>query len=166
MASTLYADNYSEPMAEASASGIIVVRPFLYTVTAALVVNDAIVLMPLQGASLPGFLFTGYYIDVPDLDTSTGLVLELGDSGSAARFVATAAAGSIGQVAGRLSSVAAVGTGSGTVAGGGAYGILPKSYTADDNLILTVQTAPTTSATSGVIRGCGFYTQWPIRTFS
>lgn len=165
MATAYYADNYkTEPMCDGPGAGLVLARTFVFTVTAAFVVNDTVKLCPLQGASLPGFTLLGFVVDIPDLDSSTGIVLELGDDDTADRFVTTAAAGTIGQVAGRFSSFAAVGTGSNTVAGGGVYGRLPVSYTANKSLILTVQTAPTTGATSGTIKGQILYSQFGIRS--
>jgi hypothetical protein len=167
MPTVYYSDNYkTEPMCEAPGAGIVVARTFIFTVTAALAVDDQILLMPLQGKNLPGFTLLGFSVDIPDLDSGSGLVLQLGDDDNLARFVApgSGGSGSIGQVAGRFSSAVGVTTGSGTVAGGAVYGSLPVSYTANKNLILSVQTGPASGATSGVIRGSATFAQFGIRS--
>jgi len=165
----IYADNYSDPMAEASVSGVVVVRPFL--VNLATLANplfsatSTIKLCMLPGKNMPGFLLQSIWMDVPDMDSGSNVVLELGDNTTANLFVTTTEMGTIGQVAGRVSSYAAVGGGgSNTVAAGVALAVLPKSYTADNDLLLTFTAGPST-ATTGIIRGFITYSQWPMRSF-
>lgn len=165
----LVADNYSEPMAEASASGPVVVRPFTFNVALQanplLSATSTIKLSQLPGDKLPGFCLLTIWIDFPDLDSASNVVFELGDTDTAALFVTTTEMGTIGQVVGRVSSYSPVaGGGSATVNAGVALGILPKSYSAAKDLILTLTAGPTT-ATTGVIRGFITYTQWPLRSF-
>lgn len=146
------ADDYATPH-KSSPSGV-QVAPFKFTVTAALLLNDLILLSQLAQGNSPGYILIGFIIEVPDLDTATALLFDVGDSTSATRYVASSVAG---QAPGRISSF-------GTAAGAASViaGTLPQSYTAQDDLILKVHTAAGTPVTSGVICGSVFYAQLGI----
>lgn len=142
------ADNYSDPMPETSNSSSEVVRIFAFTIPAVgLAQNDTIKLCPIPGTM--GVILVDFDIELPDIDTGgTALRLEVGDDSNADAFVATAQYGtSAGRIAYQLNGVA---------------GALPISYTVADNLILTVQTGPTASATSGTIKGWLKYVQFGV----
>ncbi len=161
MATVYLADNYSsEPTPEGSSSGIVVAKAFVFTITAAFVTNDTIKLCVLPGSF--GIEFLGWRIEVPSLDSSTGLVLQLGDSTSATRFCASSTVGR-SSTAGRISSEEA------TV--GAVLGSTPCTYKpdgtatngGDDNLILKIQTqASGTAATSGAIIGWAMWKQYGV----
>ena len=159
----LKANDYSYPMPEASNAGIVVARPFIFTLGAQanplLSATSTIKLVRIPGSM--GIVLLGYVFDVPDLDSSTNVVLQLGDSTAADTFTTTTLAGTIGQVAGRFNSGSAALAGSNTINAGCVLGVLPKSYTADDDLILTIQAGPTT-ATTGTIRGVITYSQFGV----
>ena len=161
----LYADNYGLPWSEASASGIVVARPFIFDLAnqtnPLLSATSTIKLMQLPGANLPGFTLLGFTFYVPDLDSSTNVVLQLGDNTTADVFLTTTLMGTIGRVPGRVSSG---GVGVSTVVGAPVIGSLPKTYTAANDLVLTIQAGPTT-ATTGIIQGYAEYTQWPMTSF-
>jgi|SRR5882724_4174868 len=139
MATVYTADNYTVPMPSFPGAGIPMIREFAYTLTAAFVINDTIKLCKIPGAGTP-LVIDHFYVDVPDLDTSTGFVCDLGDDDTAAKFVA---ASTVGQAVGKLSPAV-----------NGVAGAVPVSYTAAKNLIFKVNTAATgTAATTGVIKG-------------
>jgi len=160
------ADNYSIPMST-SADGALKTRPFIFTVSTALVVNDLIKLCPL-GQFAPGFMLSALLIDIPDLDSGTSLVFQLGDSTAADRYMTTTLAGPIGQTAGRISSFgpsityAVALTGPPAVpqtAAGVVVQSLPALYDTPDALTLKVQTAPGTGLTGVAIKGQIWYAQ-------
>lgn len=160
----LYADDYRYPMPDVSNSAGLVIRPFIFNVALQsnplLDTASTIKLCQIPGAM--GIVLIGIVADIPQLETSsTNLVLELGDSVSASRFVTTTIMGTIGQAAGRINTESAATTGSGTANAGGVLGIFPLSYTANDDVILTVQTGPTTE-TTGIIRGYIMYAQYGV----
>lgn len=142
------ADDYSNPMPEASNSSSEVVRVFKFTIPAAgLATNDTIKLCIIPGTM--GVVVLDFDIELPDIDTGgTALRLEVGDNTTAGRFVAI---GQYGTSAGRI-----------TYQANGVVNALPVSYTAADNLILTVETGPTQSATSGTIKGWLKYVQFGV----
>ncbi len=147
MATIYYADNYGEPQVDDNAGGLIF--PFKYTLSVAFVLNDQIYLASLAQANMTGYVLHDFIIDVPDLDSSTGIVLAVGDSTSATLFASSLATG---QAGGRISSFDS------TV--GVATGVLSRKYTAADNLILKVTTAATgTAATTGTISGRVYYSR-------
>lgn len=156
----LYADDYRKPMPEVSNSAGAVVRPFSFNLALQtnplLSATSTIKLVQIPGAM--GIVLLGYVFDVPDMDTSTNLVFQLGDSTAADTFLTTTLFGTIGQAAGRVNSAGAATAGSNTVLGGCVLGVLPKTYTSNDDLILTVQAGPTT-ATTGIIKGYITYVQ-------
>lgn len=105
-----------------------------YTVAAALVVNDIV-----QCVQVPvGATIMEVILNVTDLDTSTGLVLAVGDGGDDDRFIKGS---TIGQTGGTVR------LGSGIVDNA----CNQYTYTADDTIDVKVTTAPTTGATSGTI---------------
>lgn len=168
MATVYYADNYATPT-PSGAVGAIQAAPFLFTVKAALVVNDTIKLVQLASGGSPGFNLFGIRIDIPDLDTGgTAIKFQLGDSTAADRYMTTTLAGVLGTVA--AGSISSFGPPIAYVAATSSAGIvwqsLPSRYDAQDDLILKVQTAPTTSATSGVITGYILYSQLGISPFT
>jgi len=152
MATVYLADDYGHPIPEAL-GGVMVVRAFTFT-NPILVVNDQIKLARIPG-SFPSLIFLGFDIEVPDLDDSTGIVLRVGDSLAVDHFMTTTLCGTVGQSPGRLCSFDAPSP----AAGGAVIGSLPTKYTADDDLILTVQAGPTTGTAGGLIRGYILYTQ-------
>lgn len=140
MASTFKADNYSDPF-ETSPLPHAIVRPFKYTVGAALVIEDVILLVPIQ--ALTGIVLLEYYIDIPDLDThgTPTLTFDLGFDGTNEEDDLVDGA-TVGQAVGKL-----------TPAGNGVAGAMPKTLTSDKILQLHADAAPATGATSGTIKG-------------
>lgn len=140
MATVYKADNYAHPMPSCPGVGVTLTREFLYTVTAAFIINDTIKLCPIPGEG--DVVVSEWFLDIPDLDSggTPTFKLDLGDTDTAAKFVS---ANTTGQSAGFLHSTA-----SGAVAAS-----TPVEYTAAKDLILKVNTAPQTGATSGVIQG-------------
>lgn len=138
MATVYYADNYSVPMPNHPGVGVSIKREFLWTVIT-LIINDTIKLCRIPGAGTP-IVITNFYIDIPDMDTSTGFVCDLGDNTTADKFVA---ASTVGQAAGKLS-----------MDGDGVAAVLPMSYSTAQDFVLKVKTAASgTAATTGVIKG-------------
>lgn len=134
-----YADNYGVPMPSCPFVGVSLTRDFKYTLTAAFILNDTIKLCRIPGLGTP-IVITDYFIDVPDLDTSTGIALDLGDNTTAAKFTA---ASTVGQAVGKL-----------TPAVNGVAASIPSQYTTAQDFVLKIQTAATgTAATSGIIKG-------------
>lgn len=142
MATARSADNYGNPMPEVAAAGQSFIRDFVITIGAAIVINDTWKLGLLPGAKSGGkFILEEYFIDMPDVDTngSPAVKWDLGDTDTAAKFVA---ASTKGQSAGII-----------TPHNDGVAAALPVAYTADKDLILKCNTAPGTSVTSGTIKG-------------
>jgi hypothetical protein len=136
MATTYYAANYSDPIPTFPGVGVTITREFLYTISVAFVLSDVVKLCKIP----PGVVVTDYYVAVPDLDTSTGVRVKLGDNDDDDEFVAAA---DVGQVLGVL-----------TLGVNGVTGSMPRSYTAANDFAFKISTAATgTAATSGVIRG-------------
>lgn len=103
MATAYLAGNYSYPIYDNPRAGVSLCRPWYFSgyVGAAVVVNDTIAIMPLP----VGICLEDWYIDIPDLDTGAGLLWQLGDGTTAARFMAANSAGqSAGKVQGRLAA--------------------------------------------------------------
>jgi hypothetical protein len=103
-----------------------------YEFSAALVVNDVFQMVPVYS----GESVLGVELFVDSLDTSTGVVLDVGDDGDVDRYID-------GSIIGRSS---AGGAQKGNV--GSAQGHV---YTADNTLDVLIQAAPTTSTTAGTI---------------
>src|ERR1043166_7311373 len=136
-ATTYKADNYADPMPSFPGAGVALIREFLYTITAAFVINDVVKLCRIPA----GVVVYGYFIDVPDLDSSTGIRLALGDNTTANLYI---------------TGEATVGVGAGKLTPGsqGVAAAIPKSYSAANDFALKVTTAATgTAATTGVFRG-------------
>lgn len=104
----------------------------------AFVINDVIQMVKIpNGATVLDII-----LDCPDLDTSTGVRLTVGDGDSTARYIAANNVGVAGGII-RMS-----------VAGGS-----QNKYTADDTIDILISTAATgTAATTGVIYMTVFYT--------
>lgn len=138
---TYQADNYTDPMPEASAVGLVVCREFKFTVATALALNDIIKLCPL--AKGLGIVLESWLLDVGDLDTNAAptIQLQLGDTSTAAKFMA---ANTVGQAGGIRFSQSH-----------GVAAALPVSYAAgaDKDFRITVSTGPATGATSVSILG-------------
>jgi hypothetical protein len=103
------------------------------TLTAALALNDTIdmVKMPAGATIVDMILYS------TDLDTSTSLTYNLGDAGSAARFLSASTVGRAGGFVEISGMVAAT---------------LGYTFTAETTIVLTVAAAPTsTPITSGTI---------------
>ena len=138
---TNYADNYSDPLAEAVA-GVQLVRPI--KVTMLIGAASVIALAPLP--IWPNFVLDGFVLDIPVWDTgSPALTLDVGDVNTQALFVSASTAG---QAGGRISSY------EGTV--GVILGTLPRQYSAaysatPNSLILSVVNAAGTAATATLI---------------
>lgn len=126
---TYLALGYTDPAYSSHMAGLAITREFKFTVGTALALNDLIKLARIP----PGVFLDELFIDVPDLDTGTAIVLQVGDNDTANNLVATT---TIGQAGGRLDidDVAA--------------GILPKKYTAANDLVVKVATGPTTGTTA------------------
>lgn len=141
MATTYYADNYAIPMPNHPGVGISLKREFLFTITAALVINDVIKLCRIPGAGTP-IVITDFYIDVPLLDTNVSLAvaLSVGIAATPGAFVAIQT--TVGQSAGKLS-----------MDGDGLAAALPKQFTTNDDFLMKITTAPGTSVTSGTMKG-------------
>lgn len=138
-ATTYFADNYGTPMPSHPGVGVLITREFLYTISVAFIIADLIKLCKIPGLGTP-IIISNYYIDVPDLDTSTGVTLDLGDNTTADKFVAAA---TVGQAVGKL-----------TPAVNGVAGIMPCQYSTAQDLVLKIKSAATgTAATTGVIKG-------------
>lgn len=101
------------------------------TLSAALVVNDKFEMVRVpSGATILEIVFS-----TTDMDQSTGLVYDVGDGGDTDRFIDSAG---VGQAAG--------------VARLNAPGGFQYQYTSEDTVDVLVETAPTTSETSGTIK--------------
>ena len=104
-----------------------------YTFAAAFVINDVITI----GAVPAGATIQGIDVDVPSLDTSTGVTWSVGDASSAGRFIANNTSG--------RSSTGAI------VYGPSVVGSLNYTYAATTPLQMKITAAPTSGATSGTI---------------
>lgn len=142
MATDFYSDNFATATRGTSNSDDFSIS-FLYTITQAFIINDRVFLCQIPAAAAGTdklITLLEWYIDVPDLDAATAIALQLGDSTAADALMA--AETSVGQAAGKIYTQV-----------NGVAGYLPKSYAVNDNIILKVSTAPTTGATTGVIKG-------------
>jgi hypothetical protein len=136
MASTRYADNYYTAVPQHSQVGVKVVREFILTLAAAIVINDLF-----KFGQIPALvMLDDFWVDVPDVDAATAFVCALGDNTTAAKYVTGSV---IGQAAGYIYR-----GGTGFVAAS-----LPAKYSAANDLVLKCTTAPTTSATTGAFQG-------------
>jgi hypothetical protein len=136
MATTYYADNYANQVRVVS-DGADFSQVFKFTVpSAGFVINDLIYLCSIP----PGVVVLEWLVNVPDIDTSTGAAIQLGTIATADAFMA--ASTSLPQSGGIGYSQA-----------NGVLGYVPKSFSAANAFVLTVSTAPTTTATSGTFSG-------------
>jgi hypothetical protein len=124
MATTYYANGYYNPAYSCSLAGVQICREFKFNVTVVNVINDLIKLAVIPA----GVMLDEFFLDVPDLDASTGIVLQLGDDTTPTKYVATS---TVGQAGGRMDLDDAP------------AGALPAKYTAANNLVLKVATGPT-----------------------
>lgn len=120
--------------------GVVGVREAVYTLTAALVVDDVIQMIPVA----PGERVVDLQLIVEDLDTGGGpaIVLDVGDGDDTDRYIDGA---TIGQTGG----FSRLGVG---VASDAAAIAVNRLYTAADTIDVYVQVAPATGATTGTIR--------------
>ncbi len=166
MAHDYYADNYRVPPPSGH-GGYTQAAPFKFTVSTALIVNDTIKLVQLASGGSPGFNLFGIQIWIPDLDSSSSLVFQLGDSTAADRYVTTTLAAALGQTAGAISSFGpSIPYAASTADAGVVFQSLPARYDDTDNLILKVQTAPGTGLTSVAITGYILYSQLGTSPFT
>lgn len=139
MASTYYGNGYFNPVPEVSEAGSPVIVPFAFTVATALIINDLIKLAPIK--ALTGIYLLNWVLTLPDLDTgSPAWTFDLGDNTTADKFVANS---TLGQAAANVNSF-----GSAAVVGS-----LPVGYTANNDFVLKVHTAPATGPTAVTIKG-------------
>ena len=122
------------------------------------------------GPLLIGYTLNGYFIDVPDMDSSTGMTAELGDSATAGRYIATGTtfaqaqgfflSGGTSQVAASLPHFYSTYSTQRSETGSN------RSIGVADDLIITFTHAATTYVPSTVIRG--FYdltcAEYPLGT--
>ncbi|KKU98307.1 MAG: hypothetical protein UY28_C0004G0045 [Candidatus Amesbacteria bacterium GW2011_GWB1_48_13] len=137
---TYLSDNYKDPIPEAPGVGILICREFLFTVSTALALNDIIKLMPVN-IGMP-LVLDDWFADFPELDTGVdAIALQLGDTDTAAKFMA---ANTVGQAGGKR-----------FMSSHGAALAVPVEYarTSDKDFRLTVSTGPGTGATGVAIRG-------------
>lgn len=116
---------------------------FSFTMTAAFIINDTVKLCHIPGVSCAaGVNILDWMVSIPALDSSTGSVVTLGDSGTSNKFMTTTAAGQ--SSAGTTLYANA----------NGVLGVLPVAYTTEDSFILKITTAPSgTPTTTGTIKG-------------
>lgn len=119
--------------------GVVGVREAVYDFTAAFVVNDIMQMIPMEiGERVIG----GKLIVETDLDTATGITIDVGDSVVADRYVQ---ASTIGQTGGVVAF--------GNVATAALAAALNYVYTAPDAIAVKIKTAATSGApTTGRIR--------------
>lgn len=115
--------------------GILGVREATYEISAALVVNDVIQMVPI----FAGEEVVDLQLIVDDLDSATAIVLDVGDGDNPDRYID-------GTTIGQTGGFAAMGSGI-TAAAQAIRG----AYAADDTIDVKVAVAPGTGATSGTI---------------
>ena len=113
---------------------------FLAPITAAPLLADVINL----GWVPKGFRVTGVTITATDMDTSTGMLVDVGDAGDADRLVADSAVGQANTL--KVDTIRPSALTSGVVTLGFGY-----KYTADTLLYATVDTAPTGTGSAGTL---------------
>jgi len=120
--------------------GVVYIREAVYTLTAALAAADIVQMLPVAA----GERVVGLDLIVEDLDTggSPSIVLDVGDSDDADRYID-------GSTKAQAGGVSHYGEG---VASDAAAIAINKLYTAADTINVTVATAPHTGATTGTIR--------------
>lgn len=124
-----------------------------FTIAVAFVINDTVNMVNLQGdTGIPvnnGPLVNYVILDVPSLDSSTGIVTAVGDSGSAGRYISGATVGRSGAGGIQTNNVA------GSI-GYAPFAALYNTYTTPSlqnyAIVFKVTTAATgTAATTGTI---------------
>ena len=141
MATAYYADGYNSVVKPTINGPGVIAVPFEFTMTAAFVINDTIVLTDLP----KGARVLGLFIDITDVDTNTAFTCDVGDSGSATRYVN---ASTVGRSAGFITCPDP----------DGVAAAIPHLYTADDQLIFKCSAAPTGAAiTTGTVKGYVLY---------
>ena len=113
---------------------------FKGTFTAAPLITDYIEL----GYLPKGFRVTGCTISATDMDTSTGMLLDLGDADDADRLISDSAVGQANTL--KVDTLRATALTSNVVTLGHGY-----KYTADTLLVLTVDTAPSGTGSAGTV---------------
>lgn len=96
-----------------------------------------------------------FFIDLPQLDSNgaPAITIDIGDGGSAQRFVAASPQFGRSTTSTILSPEAASAVGN----GGWVQGSLPRKYTAADNLKMKIHAAPATAVTTGTITGYALF---------
>lgn len=118
--------------------GVSLTREFKFTFTTGFILNDLVKLCRIPGLGTP-LIVTDYFIDIPDLDTSTGIVLDLGDDDNDDEYILGS---TVGQAVGKL------------IPANGVAAALPVQHTTAENLVLHIDTAATgTPLASGSIKG-------------
>lgn len=131
--------------------GVPTVEISSFTITAAFVINDIVQFLKIAAnpsITNNGPAITEVVLDCPDIDTSTGVVLAVGDSTTADRFITASTIGQTGGIA-RMNN-----------AGGLGYSPFSASYNtyttvsyAEYTVQMKVTTAATgTAATTGTIK--------------
>jgi hypothetical protein len=167
----LYADNYFDPIPEIPYAGAVVARWFAWTVVAATApgTGDQVLLCRIPGSH--GVLLLGIVIDIPQIDSGSGVVIKIGNRTTVDAYFTTTLTSTAGQAASRLSSFM-IASPSGAVTGGSVIGSLPDAYApstsgsvllGNDDLVLTTSTGITTPVAGAVVRGYILYTQWGIK---
>lgn len=113
---------------------------FKGTFTAAPLITDYIEL----GHAPKGFRVTGATISATDMDTSTGMLMDLGDAGDPDRLIAASAVGQANTL--KVDTLRPTALTSGVVTLGHGY-----KYTEDTLLVLTVGTAPSGTGAAGTV---------------
>ncbi len=113
---------------------------FKGTFTAAPLITDYIEL----GMLPKGLRVTGCTISATDMDTSTGMLMDLGDAGDADRLIAASAVGQANTL--KTDTLRPTALTSNVVTLGHGY-----KYTADTLLVLTVGTAPSGTGSAGSV---------------
>lgn len=119
-------------------AGVVIAARAKYTLIAALVINDVIQMVKVpKGACILEVILTS-----DDLDSSTGVVLAVGDGVTADRFIS-------GSTVGQAGGIVRMGSG---VTAANQSGASAFQYTVDDTVDVKVTTAPSgTAATTGDI---------------
>lgn len=128
-----------------------------FAITAAFVINDVVQFLKI--ASNPAITLNGPVIhdvilDVPDLDTSTGIVLDVGDSTTSGRYISGSTIGQTGGIA-RMAVAGSLGY----APFSGSYSSYTTVSYAEYTIQLKVTTAATgTAATTGTLKLAVTYT--------
>jgi len=169
MATTYYADNYSIPPPSGPFGGV-QAAPFVFTVKTALVDEDKIYLVQLAAGNSPGFNLLSIFVDIPDLDSGSNLVMELGDDDDPNRYMTTTLSGALGRAVDPCavinSQAPSIPFAAGVSQAGCIKSSLPAKYDHQNNLIIRVETAPNTGTISVAITGWITYCQLGTSPFT